>query len=314
MTSKASATPEYEVEIPSRDELLAAVSQQLKPLAYDEVLQHFKLTDPRQHIGVKRRLRAMERDGQLVYTKGDAYGLPERMNLQKGKVIGHREGFGFVQLEQGGADMFLPHHQMQLVLHGDQVIVKASGVDNKGRIEARIVRVLEADKARDVVGRFFLEQGVALVVPDDTRVSQDIIIPAEYVNGARHGQMVVAQILARPSRRSSPLGKVVEVLGEHLAPGMEIQIAIREHGIPYEWSAELKAEAAKLAPEVSQDDLAGRIDLRDLPLLTIDGEDARDFDDAVYCEPLGDNFRLWVAIADVSHYVRPETALDSTLR
>lgn len=309
LMTKGPSETEYDVTIPSRDELLAAVTAHSKPLSYSDVLEQFKLNDERQKIGVKRRLRAMERDGQLVYTRNDAYGLPERMDLRQGKVIGHRDGFGFVKLEQGGDDWFLPHHQMQLALHGDTVLVKESGTDSRGRIEARIVRVLEAG-TQEVVGRFFVENGVSVVVPDDTRFSQDIMIPAEQVNGARHGQMVVVKVVARPSRRSSPVGSVSEVLGEHMAPGMEIQVAIREHGIPYEWDAEVKAQVDAIADEVTAADKAGRVDLTEMPLVTIDGEDARDFDDAVYCEPDGKGFRLWVAIADVSHYVRPGTALD----
>lgn len=300
---------EYDVTIPSRDELLAAVTEQAKPLAYDDIIAQFQLNDERQQIGVKRRLRAMERDGQLVYTKANAYGLPERMDLIKGRVIGHRDGFGFLQPEEGGGDLFLPHHQMQLVLHGDVVLVKESGTDHRGRREARVVRVVEAG-TQEIVGRFFVEQGVSVVVPDDTRVTQDLLIPTENVNGARHGQMVVAKVVSRPSRRSSPVGTVTEILGEHMAPGMEIQIAIREHGIPYEWNAEVNAELATIPEDVSDAEKAGRVDLTEMPLVTIDGEDARDFDDAVYCEPEGKGYRLWVAIADVSHYVRPKSALD----
>ncbi|MCC5880847.1 MAG: ribonuclease R [Idiomarina sp.] len=301
---------EYDVTIPTRDELLEAVAAQAKPLPYDDIISQFELTDERQQIGVKRRLRAMERDGQLVYTKANAYGLPERMDLIKGRVIGHRDGFGFVQPVEGGGDLFLPHHQMQLVLHGDIVLVRESGTDQRGRREARVVRVVEAG-TQEIVGRFFVEQGVSVVVPDDTRITQDLLIPAENSHGARHGQMVVAKLVSRPSRRSSPVGKVTEILGDHMAPGMEIQIAIREHGIPYEWNVEVNAEVDTIAEEVTAADKAGRIDLTAMPLVTIDGEDARDFDDAVYCEPEGKGFRLWVAIADVSHYVTPQSALDN---
>jgi len=225
-------------------------------------------------------------------------------------VIGHRDGFGFLQPEEGGKDLFLPHHQMQLVLHGDIVLAKEAGTDYKGRTEARIVRVVEAG-TQEIVGRFFVEQGVSVVVPDDSRITQDVIIPPENVNGARHGQMVVAKVTSRPSRRSSPVATVTEILGEHMAPGMEIQIAIREHGIPYEWPAEITAELEAIDEEVSPIEKQGRVDLTDMPLVTIDGEDARDFDDAVYCKPEGKGFRLWVAIADVSHYVRPKSALDN---
>lgn len=304
-----SQTPQFDVAIPSREAMLEVITQSIKPVPYQDIIEHFQLQDERQHIGVKRRLRAMERDGQLVYTRNDAYGLPDRMDLKKGVVIGHRDGFGFVQLDEGGQDLHLPYHQMQLVMHGDRVLVKAGSLDARGRREARIVRTL-SDEKREIVGRYFFEQGLSLVVPDDTRQGQDLIIPPEHVNGARHGQMVVAEVLARPSRRSSPLARIKEVLGDHLAPGMEIEVAIREHGIPHEWPDKLKSEAAQIPDEVLEADKGDRVDLRRLPLVTIDGEDARDFDDAVYCEPDSKGFRLWVAIADVSHYVRPGSALD----
>lgn len=303
------AQPQHDVEIPSREAMLEVVQSAVKPVAYQDILSHFKLTDERQHIGVKRRLRAMERDGQLVYTRNDSYGLPERMDLKKGEVIGHRDGFGFVRLDEGGPDLFLPYHQMQLVMHGDRVLVKAGSTDARGRKEARIVRTVD-DAVRQIVGRYFFEDGIAVVVPDDTRLNQDLIIPPEHVNGARHGQIVTAEIISRPSRRASPLAKIIEILGDHMAPGIEIEVAIREHNIPHEWPAALEEEAQAIPAEVPETDKQGRVDLRKLPLVTIDGEDARDFDDAVYCEPDKKGFRLWVAIADVSHYVRPGNELD----
>lgn len=302
-------TPQYDVEIPSREELLKAVHADIKPTSYASLIEQFKLTDERQQVGLKRRLRAMERDGQLVYTRSNSYGLPERMDLKRGKVIGHRDGFGFVKLDEGGKDLYLPYHQMQLTMHGDTVLVKAGSADHKGRVEARIVRIIEQGKT-EVVGRYFVDQGVALVVPDDSRLSQDLIIPAEFSNGARHGQMVVAEIQNRPTRRSNPIGKVTEILGEHMAPGMEIEVAIREHGLPHEWSADVLRELEAIPEQVTAQDKQDRVDLRQLPLITIDGEDARDFDDAVYCERDNKGFRLWVAIADVSHYVRVGTQLD----
>ncbi|CUS48524.1 MAG: ribonuclease R [Idiomarinaceae bacterium HL-53] len=309
MQEENSTQPQYDVEIPSRDELLETVRADIKPVSFSDLISKYKLSDERQQIGLKRRLRAMERDGQLVYTKADSYGLPERMDLLRGKVIGHRDGFGFVQLEQGGQDLFLPHHQMQGVMHGDTVLVKAGGADAKGRREARVVRVVAAGK-QEIVGRYFVEQGVGFVVPDDSRLSQDIVIPPESNAGARQGQIVVVELLGRPSRRNAPVGKVKEILGEHLAPGMEIEVAIREHGIPQEWSEAVLQEVSRIPEEVQDDDKVGRVDLRELPLVTIDGEDARDFDDAVYCQPEGNGYRLWVAIADVSHYVRVGTELD----
>lgn len=301
--------PEYEVEIPSRDDLLAAVEARLKPTSFDELVEKFKLADERQQIGLKRRLRAMERDGQLIYTKANAYGLPERMSLIKGRMIGHRDGFGFCRPEEGGADLFIPHHQMYNVLHGDKVLVQQQGTDSKGRKEGRIVRVIEPRQG-DIVGRYFIEHNIGIVVPDDSRICQDILIPEGHTNGARHGQIVVVEVTQRPTRRSSPIGTVTKVLGEHMAPGMEIEIAIREHDIPNQWSAAVEQELARHGETVPAEAYEGRTDLRELPLITIDGDDSRDFDDAVYAEPHGDGWRLWVAIADVSYYVRPNTALD----
>tara|TARA_B100000700_G_scaffold16477_1_gene16318 strand:+ start:2136 stop:4493 length:2358 start_codon:yes stop_codon:yes gene_type:complete len=302
-------TPTYEVEIPSREELLELVQKQLKPVSFDEFVNHFKLDDERQHIGIKRRLRAMERDGQLVYTKANSYGLPERMQLIKGRIIGHREGFGFCQPEEGGGDIFIPHHQMYSVLHGDVVLVKVAGHDRKGKREGRVVRVIEP-RDNDIVGRYFVDHDMGIVVPDDSRINQDILIPPQANAGARHGQLVVVKITRRPNKRTSPIGEITEILGDHMAPGMEIEVAIREHDIPNEWPEGLSQELSKIADEVPKQAYEGRVDLRELPLITIDGEDSRDFDDAVLAMPEDGGWRLWVAIADVSYYVKPNTVLD----
>lgn len=303
--------PEYEVEIPSREQLLQLVKDNRKPVPFEEFIRVFKLDDERQAVGLKRRLRAMERDGQLIYSKANAYGIPERMDLIKGRIIGHKDGFGFCQPDEGGPDLFIPHHQMYSVLHGDRVLVKKSGKDNRGKTEGRIVRVTEP-RDRNIVGRYFIEHDLGIVVPDDNRISQDILIPDADKNGARHGQLVVVEITRRPSRRTSPIGHVTEVLGEHMAPGMEIEVAIREHDIPNEWPEEIDSELSKYSEEVPKEAYEGRVDLRELPLITIDGADSRDFDDAVCCIPEEKGWRLWVAIADVSYYVRPDTVLDKS--
>src|SRR5690554_886905 len=175
-STPTSAQPEYEVEIPAREAILAAIEVRLKPTSFDELVSKFKLDDERQLIGLKRRLRAMERDGQLIYTKANAYGLPERMSLIKGRMIGHRDGFGFCRPDGGGSDLFIPHHQMYNVLHGDIVLVQQQGTDSKGRAEGRIVRVIEP-RSGDIVGRYFVEHNIGVVVPDDSRISQDLIIP-----------------------------------------------------------------------------------------------------------------------------------------
>ncbi|RUO40690.1 ribonuclease R [Pseudidiomarina aestuarii] len=301
--------PEYEVEIPSREAILDTIKARLKPLSFDDLVAKFALDDERQLIGIKRRLRAMERDGQLIYTKANAYGLPDRMSLIKGRIIGHRDGFGFCRPHDGGDDLFIPQPQMYAVLHGDEVLVQEQKKDAKGRREGRVVRVLKPREG-DIVGRYFVDHNLGVVVPDDTRINQDILIPDENKGAARHGQIVVVRITHRPNRRTSPIGTIVEVLGDHMAPGMEIEVAIREHDIPVNWTAETEKSVAQLDESIPAEAYEGRLDLRELPLITIDGEDSRDFDDAVYAEPEQKGFRLWVAIADVSYYVRPNTALD----
>lgn len=310
MTEDNKKSPEYDVEIPSRDQLLNLVTERPKPVPFEDFISHFELTDERQEVGIKRRLRAMERDGQLVYTKANSYGLPERMQLIRGRIIGHRDGFGFCQPDEGGKDIFIPHHQMYSVLHGDKVLLKPAGTDNRGRPEGRIVRVVEP-RDNDIVGRYFVESDLGIVVPDDSRISQDILIPKAENLGARHGQLVVVSVTRRPNRRTSPIGKVTEVLGDHMAPGMEIEIAIREHDIPDQWPSGIEQELAEYNEEVPQQAYDGRVDLRELPLITIDGEDSRDFDDAVCARPEEKGWRLWVAIADVSYYVKPGTELDN---
>lgn len=308
-TTNQDSTPQYDVEIPSRDELLALVTDRLKPVPFDDFISYFKLHDERQQVGIKRRLRAMERDGQLVYTKANCYGLPERMQLIRGSIIGHRDGFGFCRPDDGGKDIFIPHHQMYSVLHGDKVLIKPAGTDNRGRPEGRVVRVVEP-RDSNIVGRYFVENDLGIVVPDDSRISQDILIPHADNLGARHGQLVVVTITRRPNRPTSPIGKIYEILGDHMAPGMEIEIAIREHDIPNDWPQGIDGELAHYSEDVPKDAYEGRVDLRELPLITIDGEDSRDFDDAVCAMPEEKGWRLWVAIADVSYYVRPSTRLD----
>ncbi|MBO1519353.1 ribonuclease R [Oceanisphaera pacifica] len=301
----------YENPIPSREYILELIKTKQNPISRDEIFDELKLDGEEQEEALRRRLRAMERDGQLVFTRNKSYALPEKMNLIKGRVIGHREGFGFLRPEDGGDDLFLSQREMDALMHGDQALVQPLRFDSRGRREARVVRVLES-RDLEVVGRYFVENGVSYVVPDDSRIAQDILIPQGETQGARMGQVVVIHITQRPTKRMTGVGKVVEVLGETMDPGMEIEIALRTHGIPHVWPEEVKQETSSLTEEVPEEAKAGRRDLRDLPLVTIDGEDARDFDDAVHCQANPDGgWHLWVAIADVSYYVRPGTALDN---
>lgn len=298
----------YENPVPSREFILQTIRSYDAPMSKEELLDAFQIDDEERQEAIRRRLRAMENDGQLVFTKKKRYALPEKMDLIRGTVIGHRDGYGFLQVE-GDDDWFIPNSQMIRVMHGDFVLAQPNGIDRRGRKEVRIVRVLEARK-KQIVGRFFTESGINYVVPDDSRINQDILIPEEHRLGARMGQVVVVELQPRKADFKRPVGFITEILGDNLAPGMEIEIALRNHDIPHIWPEGVEKQARHFTEEVPEEAKIGRVDLRDLPLVTIDGEDARDFDDAVFCQPEGKGWRLWVAIADVSYYVRPKTAID----
>lgn len=301
----------YENPIPSREFILETIRQFNAPMSKEEIMSALHITNEEQQEGMRRRLRAMENDGQLVFTKRKRYALPEKLDLLKGTVIGHRDGYGFLSIDGQKDDWFIPNNQMQRVMHGDFVLAQPNGFDRKGRKEVRIVRVLESRK-KQIVGRFFLEEGIGYVIPDDSRISRDILIPNESKMGARMGQVVVAELKPRTASFSQPVGVITEILGENMAKGMETEIAIRNHDIPHVWPNAVEKQVKKFQEEVPEEAKQGRVDLRRLPLVTIDGEDARDFDDAVYCEKTpGGGWRLWVAIADVSYYVRLRTALDT---
>ena len=299
----------YEHPVPSRELILAHLKQVGEPLGFRELTEALGVSGERDLDAFGRRLRAMERDGQLLKNRRGQYGLIDRMDMITGRVIGHADGFGFLVPDNGGEDLFLSPREMRLVLHGDRAVARVSGIDQRGRQEGSIIEVLERSH-KTVVGRYVAENHVGFLVPSDKRISQDILIPRDDAGGARPNQIVVAEITEHPTRRTQPVGKIVEVLGDHMAPGMEIEVAIRAYDLPHVWPDAVLSEVSGLAPQVPDGAKEGREDLRDTPLVTIDGEDARDFDDAVYCERVGKGYRLIVAIADVSHYVHPGTALD----
>ena len=300
----------YDNPIPSREFILQIIRTHNAPMTKEEIFVALGITDETRQEAMRRRLRAMENDGQLVFTKRKCYALPEKLDLLKGMVIGHREGFGFLQVEGKKEDFFIPNVQMQKVMHGDYVLAQPNGFDRKGRPEVRIVRVLEANK-KQIVGRFFIEQGIGYVMPDDSRITRDILIPDNARLGARMGQVVVVELHPRTAPFFQPIGKITEVLGDNMAKGMEVEIAIRKHDIPHSFPSAVEKQLKKWAEDVPEEAKRGRVDLRNLPLVTIDGEDARDFDDAVFCQKQGKGWKLWVAIADVSYYVRPKSALDT---
>ena len=300
----------YENPIPSREVILELLSEAEKPLDHTHIAKSLNLVEPEQLDALRKRLRAMERDGQLMVNRRDAYCLVDKMHLLHCRVQGHRDGYGFAMPIAEGEDIYLSARQMHFVFDGDEVLIQVTGEDRRGRLEGKVIEVLQR-KHKTVVGRYKEESGIGFVIPDNGRLTQQILIPTKAKGSVEPGQIVTVEITDYPTRQLGAKGRIAEVLGEHLDPGMEIDVAIRSHGIPWEWPDEVLHEAAGLEAEPLEEDKQHRVDLRKLPFVTIDGEDARDFDDAVYCEEgSGGSWRLWVAIADVSHYVWPDSALD----
>ncbi|MBL4940533.1 MAG: ribonuclease R [Colwellia sp.] len=307
----------YEKPVASRELLLSIIEKFSPPPTFSTLVKTLKYQEDHLLVGLKRRLRAMENSGQLVFNKFKQYAIPAKNSLLTGKVLGHRDGFGFFSpddpsvKDKRGKDFYISSHEMQRVFHGDVVqAILIDRTDRKGRKEVKILEVIEPRKA-PIVGRFYVDHHVCSIVPEDSKIKQEILIDPKAKLGARHGQMVVVDLVQRPTKRSHAIGKVIEVLGDHLAPGMEIEIALRAHDLPHQFSHDVQAEVAGIADEVEESAKLPRKNLTGLPLVTIDGDDARDFDDAVYCQPKkSGGWRLWVAIADVSYYVRNGTSLD----
>lgn len=300
----------YENPIASRElisEILAAAEG---PLSHMTLCQRLGLDDPNAIEALRRRLIAMERDGQLVSNRKGAYAVVDKFDLVRGRVQGHRDGYGFVMPLGGGEDIYLTNRQMRKVFDGDEVLVRKGQTDFRGRIEGAIIEVI-ASPAKTLVGRLYSERGIHFLRADNPRIFQDILVAEDALGGAKTGQLIALEVVDHPFKNRFPSGRVVEILGEHLAPGVEIDVAIRSHNIPYLWPDDVAAQAAAINPQVQEADKLMRIDMRHLPLVTIDGEDARDFDDAVFCEKKrGGGWRLYVAIADVAHYVAVDSPLD----
>jgi ribonuclease R len=298
--------------IPSREEILGVFRDAKGPLDSGALARALQV-DPEAEGVLTRRLNAMERDGQIRANPAGQYALTDHSSFISGRVSAHRDGFGFVIPDEPGDDLFLPDKEMQKVLHGDRVLARVVGSDRRGRLEGTIVEVTERANTH-IIGRLLNENGVWVVAPEDKRIGQDILVSGS-PGKAKAGQVVSVELLEQPSRFRQPTGTIVEVLGELDDPGMEIEIAVRKFGVPHVFSPAALKQANKLPNEVRDADLGDRVDLRDVPLVTIDGEDARDFDDAVYCEPVRigrtKGYRLLVAIADVSHYVKPGDGLDN---
>ena len=300
----------YENPIPSREFILEHLEEAGEPLGHTELCDRLKLVSDEQIEALRRRLIAMSRDGQIISNRRGMYGLASSMELIKGRIQGNKDGFGFFIPEDGSEDLFLGAREMETLFDGDKVLARVSGVDNRGRKEGTIVEVLQR-RFTQIVGRYYHEQGFGVVVPDSKRISHEILIPDQNAGNAKDGDFVVAEIVEYPTRRRKAIARIAEVLGDSSTPGLEIDVALRSHDIPHEWPKAVEKQVRGFVEEVVEADLVGRKDMRDIPFVTIDGEDAKDFDDAVYArEHKRGNWTLYVAIADVSHYVQPKSALD----
>ena len=307
----------YDNPIPSRELILAHLAERGSPASREQLVEEFGLDTDDQLEALRRRLRAMERDGQLIYTRRGTYAPVDKLDLICGRISGHRDGFGFLVPDDGSDDLFLSPAQMRLVFDRDRALVRVAGFDRRGRREGGIVEVIERAH-ESIVGRYYEENGIGFVVADNPKIQQEVLVTPGRTAGARIGQFVEIKITHWPTQRFQPQGDIVEVIGNYMAPGMEIDVALRSYDIPHVWPEAVVKEARKLKPEVEEKDKEKRVDLRHLPFVTIDGEDARDFDDAVYCEKnssrwklFSGGWKLYVAIADVSHYVKVGSALDA---
>lgn len=299
---------QYDEPLPSREYILQILAQEGVPVSVEH-LETMLSIKTRERDVFSRRLRAMERDGQLMRNRKNALCLPAKLDLIAAKVQGHPDGFGFAIPDDRSGDVFLSTREMKRVLDGDRVMIRVTGRDPRGRPEGSIVEILSHANTR-VVGRLYEQHGIWFVVAENRRISQDILVPPDNRSEAKPGQVVMVELVAQPGRQSEPVARVVEVLGNYADPGMEVEIALRKHDLPHAFSKEAMVQTHGLPTEVKKTDLKGREDLRAIPFVTIDGETAKDFDDAVFAEPHPQGFKLWVAIADVSYYVKHGDALD----
>jgi len=300
----------YASPIASREFILEVLGTLGEPVAFKNLASTLGIENAKDKEALKTRLNAMVRGGQLIVDRRSVYAIASRMELPTGKITAHPDGYGF--LLQEGEDIFLARRQMQQVFHGDIARVRIRNRDRRGRLEGEIVEVIERN-TRQLVGRYYRENGVGLLEPLNNRINHEVFLKDDKKVKCQEGQIVVAEIIDQPSRHGHVTAKVSQILGDHLTPGIEVEIALRNNDIPVEQSDEVIELVDKMPSEVRAKDKRNRFDLTELPFVTIDGEDARDFDDAVYCEARETGgWRLYVAIADVAEYVDVDSALDQS--
>ncbi|HFC8051195.1 TPA: ribonuclease R [Neisseria meningitidis] len=303
----------YEHPLPSREWIIELLERKGVPSKIEALVRELSIKEEEYEF-FERRLKAMARDGQVLINRRGAVCAADKLDLVKCRVEAHKDGFGFAVplMPTGEGDFVLYERQMRGVMHGDIVTVRPVGIDRRGRCEGTVLDIVERAQSK-VVGRFYMDRGVAILEPEDKRLNQSIVLEPDGVARFKpeSGQVIVGEIEVYPEQNRPAVAKIIEVLGDYADSGMEIEIAVRKHHLPHQFSEACAKAVKKIPDHVRKSDLKGRVDLRDLPLVTIDGETARDFDDAVFAEKIGRNYRLVVAIADVSHYVRPDDAIDT---
>ena len=309
MVQRKRKSKPYKHPIPTRNALLDHLEAAGRPQKADKILAAFGLKGQRMRSLLVDRLYTMVRAGQLIENRRGEFCLTAKLELITGVVRGHRAGFGFVIRDDGGDDVYLSAREMRPLFDGDRVAIKIIGTDRRGKPEGDLVEVLERG-VREIAGQFIRERGIGLVIPDNPKIAHRILIAKGETGKARPGQIVVAEILDYPSQVEQATGRVMRVIGDPHKKGIATDIAIHSHGIPTDWPKDVREKIKTYGKTVPSAAKKGRVDLRDIDLVTIDGADARDFDDAVYCEPAGKGWRLLVAIADVANYVEIGSALD----
>lgn len=308
--TKQSGGRQFTYQIPDRSEITRYLREHGEPVAFKRMAKELGMELPGERDAIRYRLRAMVRDGQIVSDLRNRYAIADRRTeTLTGRVEATVEGYGFVVVEGVEDDVYLNKRQMSAVTHGDEVRIRLLGEDRRGRPQGEVVEVV-VHGTKQIIGRLYYEGRLGFVEPMNPRISHRYLA-SDLPKGKHDGQVVILSVTEHPTQHNMPAGDITDVLGDHLTPALEVEVAIRNHDLSAEWPEQVLVDADRFPVKIPSGQIGQRVDLRSLPFVTIDGEDARDFDDAVYCEsrPRG-GYRLYVAIADVAHYVHPESALD----